>query len=89
MTPSEIARGLSKARKTALWNLGVEPGRDGWQPAPHDGWRRSGQACSQLVHIGLAERQMNGRIMPPQPEYRLTAEGKAVRAISEQESRGE
>ena len=82
-----IAKGLTKARKTALWNLGTQPGRDGWQPAPRDGWRRSGQACSQLVKIDLAERQMNGRIMPPQPEYRLTPLGLAVRAHLQEQAR--
>ena len=75
-----IARGLTKARLTALWNLGANEGRDGWQPAPHDGWRKSGQACSGLVSTGLAEKGYNRRISPPPPEYRLTPLGLAVRA---------
>jgi hypothetical protein len=74
-----IARELTKAQHTALWNLGTSPGHDGWQPAPHDGWRRSGQACSNLCRVGLSDRRMNGRTNPPEPQYRLTPFGIRVR----------
>jgi hypothetical protein len=82
MTPAEIARGLTKAQRTALWNLGLERG---WQLPPHDGWRRAGLACCGLFDKGLANRTVEKRVSL----YRLTPLGLEVRAIIEQEARDE
>lgn len=75
----EIVAGLTKAQHTALWNMGIskpsEEFANGWRLAPHDGWRRAGQACSSLVTKGLADKLIGDQgIM-----YRLTPLGLRVR----------
>jgi hypothetical protein len=73
MTAAEIATRLTKARRTALWNMHTD---DGWDLAPHDGWRRAGLACAGLCDQGLAQRStINGAW-----HYRLTPLGLTVRA---------
>jgi len=74
----EIAESLTKARRTALWNLGCRGNE--WQLAPHDGWRRAGNACAGLVKIGLAEKAPPGTRFSDAPAYRLNERGLAVRA---------
>ncbi len=67
-----IAKGLTKAQYTACWNL-----LNGeWKLAPHDGWRRAGQACSSLCDKCLAEKRAGHA---SQSVYRLTPLGIAVR----------
>ena len=69
---AEIARGLTKAQRTALWN---------WQHpayvaglAPHDGFSRGGQAMQSLSRIGLACRVGRGM-------WKVNDKAIAVRAI--------
>lgn len=81
-TIAEIAGKLTKARRTALWNLGLKPG---WQLAPFDGWRRAGLACSGLVAMGLAECPPAGVGTHAAPMYRLTDTGLAVRAYLQEQ----
>lgn len=75
----KVAAKLTKPQRTALWNLRPN-GRDtfvgGWQRAPHDGWRRAGQACTNLCVKGLAEKDVEDFSVL----YRLTPLGLAVRA---------
>lgn len=71
----KIAAGLTKAQETACWNLTGE-----WSLAPHDGWRRSGQACSSLARLGLAERASPGTRFQDAPAYRLNPQGLSVQA---------
>ena len=75
---SQLAKSLTKAQYTALWNLGAR-GSD-WQPAPHDGWRRAGHACASLVRLGLAEHAPIGTRYSDATAYRLNADGLALRA---------
>ena len=73
-----IAEGLTEAQHTALWNLGCgEPDfAHGWRRAPFDGWRRAGQACTNLSQKGLAEKEVEDHAVM----YRLTPLGLAVRS---------
>ena len=73
---AEIARSLTKAQRTALWN---------WQHpayvaglAPHDGFSRGGQAMQSLSRIGLACRVGRGM-------WKVNEKAIAVRAHLTQE----
>ena len=84
--PAEITAGLTKAQRTALWNLGCGvPDFGNWRYAPFDGWRRAGQACTNLVRKGLAEKYVEDIGV----FYRLTPLGLAVRASLHDTVRGE
>lgn len=69
----ELADRLTPAQYTALWNM--QPRGTNWQLAPHDGWRRAGQACSNLCKLGYAERSSPGTRFADAPAYRLTDNG--------------
>lgn len=81
-----VAAGLTKAQHTALWNLGCgEPEFEtGWRRAPHDGWRHAGQACTNLVGKGLAEKDVEDFAIL----YRLTPLGLSVRDHILKEQKG-
>ncbi len=70
-----LADGLTKAQRVAIQKM-----TDGWGLAPYDGWRRSGQACTSLKRLGLAEKAAAGCRFTDAPAYRLTPLGILVRA---------
>ncbi len=69
-----LAASLRKPQYRACINLED----DLWKAAPLDGWRRSGQACTSLCDMRIAERTPVPA--PLRWHYRLTPLGQQVRA---------